>query len=174
MPGHDGVNWDYLERYLQNIPTPASSFYASLTGTGETEEYGALEQTGPFTVDVPSGDVGSIELTQESAGAGITIQTTNALGSEGITIEDDQTIFPGCGVKIGAKKIVAIEVPDVLINVSAKNLTYASPAGVQIVGDNPDAVLGFFGADGAVQQNGSVITTVAQLVAALQAYGLLS
>ena len=58
------------------------------------------------------------------------------------------------------------------ITTAVPSTTGGNSMGVQ-VGTNPAEPLSFFGAAGSVQVAGSGITTVAGLVAALQAYGLL-
>ena len=157
------------------------TFYASLTGPGETVTPGALTQQGSFEVD-SSEFGGAIKLENSGfAGNGIQIHDTSAggikiesfaPGSGGILINDNS----GGGIIIETttpSDAIAIQSGDAISLTTAGGtgliLNDTGGAGVNLQ-TNPAGKLGFFAVGPIVQQATPV--TLADVIALLKAYGL--
>ena len=136
-----------------------SGGYASLTGPGETTTPGALTQAGPFTVDGDFGVVdGSSAIAVTSTSAEMSSDNVAIFDSNGDTIEVTNA---------GAIAITSTTGQGMFANANQATISTGS------VGQK----LAFFdstGTAGVIKQSGAGITTVAQVVTVLRAYGLLS
>lgn len=187
-PGQPGYGTDMraietwaaeLIKAIETIPGGGGGGgYASLTGPGQTVTPGALTQAGAFTIsngtltqgggNVSLGN-GWITTTTGGGGTatmGYSVGHVSVLGSGLIEV---WTQGPGQLIHIfttgsgGAGSTSG----DILIDASAGTVTIIANPSI------PYTKLAFFGATGSTRIAGSTITTLAQLVSALQSYGLL-
>lgn len=134
--------------------------YASLTGAGETSTPGDLKQIGGFVVDDSQGH----GISLGAAGAGGTVAV---LTPASITLTSQNN-----NVLLDADALLGLTGTDVTIQANGPSpglILQAPNTTIQIINN----ALGFFGHTPHIQIAGSSISTLAQLIAALQSYGLL-
>jgi hypothetical protein len=152
--------------------------YKSLAGTGEIASPGDLTQTGGLKVAPPAASVLGFDV-ESASGAGIRITSTSTSPGAGIVITDASTGLGANGISLTAAAEIDITTTQANIKLIASavapghGLIYlqADGDGVQIGGPGK---VGFYETAPIAQQSGAGITTVPQLVAALQNLGLLS
>jgi hypothetical protein len=154
------------------MPPPAPTYYAALTGDGETETPGSLALAGGLEIDIPAGLPGvALAVVNRSAAAGIVF--TNMGGSGGMQFIDYGT----GGVLLQASTQVGLFGATVSIAAAGAApegaVTIHAPGAGLTLAETGDK-LGFFSKTPAAQIAGSGITTLAELITALQTYGLLS
>ena len=152
--------------------------YKSLAGTGEVASPGDLTQTGGLKVAPPVASVLGFDV-ESASGAGIRITSTSTSPGAGIVITDASTGLGANGISLSAAAEIDVTTTQANIRLIASavapghGLIYlqADGDGVQIGGPGK---VGFYETAPIAQQSGAGITTVPQLVAALQNLGLLS
>jgi len=141
----------------------AGALYASLTGAGQSASPGKLTQAGAFAVN-DHGETDGISFLSTGAG-GFSVDSDNAViltsENEGVTIESLSL------------SNVEIQAANAAVQIASPGVYIGSPAGEVSFQNGLGGTLGFFGASGHAQISGASITTLAQLVTALQDYGLL-
>ena len=159
-----------LEQFINSLNKPPSggggTFYASLTGAGETTTPGALTQLGDFTVTT-------------SGPNGVTFNTTG-----GVNINDNGTV----GFQVNTNGVGGIylfansSAVDISANTSVSisaNTTFVTSADTMVIQTFTSTQiqspkLGFFTTTPVAQPGPATGWTVAQVISGLQALGLFS
>jgi hypothetical protein len=134
-----------------------TTFYASLTGAGETNPTGQLIQAGDWQWSKNNVAISSQNAVWIDSGS----PTFGTVAAAGVTKIQGGYINIQLGSGTGQVLIGSPAVPSAVQSVMIHNQA------------DPNERLGFWGHTPAPQQSGAGITTIAQLVSALQAYGLL-